>query len=219
MTAPNRPAADQNAAKGIVLLVVVVLIGVILLAKFGGSSSSAGKASTASTTSTTLSASTTTLATSTGNTSKLPSLLKVAVFNGTGGRVTKAAGNTKAKLVSSGYSASNITVNDTTPRVASIVYYGDITSRADAAAVARTLGLSNSAVQAVGSATLPAGSTGNDVIVIIGSDAVDNPTIAGTSGTSGTTSGTSGNTSGTSGTTSGTSGTTSGTSGRSGTSG
>ncbi|HVX16745.1 MAG TPA: LytR C-terminal domain-containing protein [Acidimicrobiales bacterium] len=188
MTAANRPPADQNAAKGIALLVVAVLVGVVLLARFNGGGGSGGHASAPkNTTSTTVNAPTTTAVLPTGTTSKPITALKVAVFNGTGGRVAKAAGNTQKALSTAGY--TNVTVgHDTDQRSTSVVYYGPTAQRGDAAAIARVMGFKNTAVQAQGTAQLPAGSTGADVVVILGLDATSNTAVAGGSTGTSTTS-------------------------------
>lgn len=186
MTAANRPPADQNAAKGIALLVVAVLVGVVLLARFGGGGGNSRSSSSGTSTSTTAVAPTTTAVLATGTTSKPITALKVAVFNGTGGRVAKAAGNTKKALTTAGY--TNVTVgHDTDQRSTSVVYYGPTAQRGDAAAIARVMAFKNTAVQAQGTAQLPQGSTGADVVVIIGLDATSNPAVSGPSTGSSTT--------------------------------
>lgn len=183
MTAPNRPNTEQSAAaKGIALLVVAVVVGVILLARFGGTrgdTSSSAQTRQSASTSTTLPPTTTT-ALATGVTSKPPAALKVGVFNGTGGKVSKAAGNTKQALITGGYADANVKVgHDTDERTSSVVYYAATAQRGDAAAVAKLLGLPNTSVQPVGTAKLPDGAEGTDVVVILGTDAVSNPQVTG----------------------------------------
>ncbi len=180
MTAPSRQSSDQNAAaKGIALLVAAVIVGVVLLAKFGGNGRASTERPKVSSPTTMLVPTTTTEALATGTTSVPPAQLKVAVFNGTGGKVPTAAGNTKRALVAGGYAAANVSIADTAQRSTSVAYYTATAQRGDAAAVAKVIGLANTAVQPVGTAQLPSGATGANVVVLLGTDAQSNPKVAG----------------------------------------
>jgi len=185
MTAPHRPAEQNAAVRGIVLLGAALVVGVVLLARFGGGGG--GGARTSDTTPTTSSeVSTTTQATvATGVTSKPAAQVKVAVLNGTNNKIPSAAGNSKRALVNAGYTAASVSIADTTDTKTSVVYYQASAQRGDAAAVARLLGLPNTAIQSIGTAQVPAAAATADIVVIVGEDASTNGTISGGSGTSG----------------------------------
>jgi hypothetical protein len=96
--------------------------------------------------------------------------VQVAVFNGTGGANTTAAGDNRAKLTPAGY--TSIQIGDTTTTPTSAIYYAE-GAGGDAQAIAALLKLPVTAPQPIAAAaSLPGGSQGAKVVVIVGQDSV-----------------------------------------------
>lgn len=173
---PQPAPGAPNAARGIIIVAVAAVLGLFLLARGGTDTVVATdkpKNEPAHVTSTTgnvppIAPTPTTVAPPTDT--KAPADVSVAVFNGTGGAVTGAAGNAKSKLVPLGY--SQITLADTTSAVqATAVYFAD-GFQADAAAIAEALGYDPGVVTpAEGAQTNPGAGIGASVVVVIGTDA------------------------------------------------
>lgn len=175
MTPADRPAtAPPGSAKGIVVIVVAVVLGVVLLARGGGGSLIDTGTSSASKTSTTVESNLPSLPAETTTTAapptNPPANVSVAIFNGTGGANTTAAGDNRAKLAPAGY--TNVQIADTTATPTSAIYYAT-GAGGDANAIAQILGLPAKVPQPIASAaSLPPGVQGASVIVIIGQDSV-----------------------------------------------
>jgi hypothetical protein len=195
MTAPQRPP-DQSSpvARGVVLLVVAVVIGAFFLARGNSGSLLGNQGSAGANASATTSAPTSsTTPPTTPPTMKPATATKIAVYNGTGGKVSSAAGNSRTKLVSVGYTQGNISINDTAQLPTSAIYYQPTVNQTDAAAVATALGFPTTTVQPAQAAApnaIPASAKGSDIVVLIGLDQQNNAALTGpaTTGTSSTTS-------------------------------
>ena len=170
MSPPPEDGAP-NAMRGIVIVVVAALIGVFLLARGGtrtlggASTKAAGKTTTTVVNVPTIPKEQSTVPPVTNP----PGGVKVAVFNGTGGKNQNAAGDAKRALAPLGY--TSVSINDMTGTPKSMVYYAT-GAQGDAAAVAKAVGLPTAPVEPTSkAASLPAGAQGSAVVVIIGQDA------------------------------------------------
>lgn len=172
---PKPAPGAPNAVRGIVIVVAAGLLGLFLLARGGttglvshdevassGShvTSTTGNVPTIAPTPTTVAPSAT----------KAPADVSVAIFNATGGAVTSAAGDAKAKLTPLGY--NQISIADAPEATkASTVYYAD-GYQANAQAIAGALGIDPSAVKSsAGAPSNPGVGQGASVVVVIGTDA------------------------------------------------
>jgi hypothetical protein len=166
-----KAAGGPTAARGIVIIAVAVVLGLVLLAR-GGHGSLIDRASSKGHTSTTLQANIPTVpletTTSAPPPTNAPASVKVAIFNGTGGALPNAAGDSQRKLAPAGY--TNVSIADTTATQQSAIYYAP-GAQGDAAAIAHELGMAVTPQPSSNAASLPGGSTGAQVIVIIGADA------------------------------------------------
>jgi hypothetical protein len=171
-----KSAGGPTATRGIVIIAVAVVLGLVLLAR-GGHGSLIDRAASHGNTSTTVEASTPTVpietTTSAPPPTNAPASVKVAIFNGTGGALPNAAGDSQRKLTPAGY--SNVTIADTTATQTSAIYYAP-GAQGDADAIAKALGMSVTPKPSSSAASLPGGSTGAQVIVIIGADAAGGAT-------------------------------------------
>ncbi|HEX3947552.1 MAG TPA: LytR C-terminal domain-containing protein [Acidimicrobiales bacterium] len=150
--------------KAAVLIVVAVVLGIVLLhaATSSPSNGSVGPATTTTSTTTPGQRSTTTTTTTT------PPSQDVKVMVANGSSTTGAAGFFTTKLGSAGW--GTLTATDTsTPVSASAVYYA-AGQQAPATAIAGTLGLKPSVVQPLTTSVPVTGTTGADVVVVIGPD-------------------------------------------------
>ena len=169
----NRPAgvSGPTAARGVVVIAAAVVLGAVLLAR-GGHGSLIDRAASHPKSSTTVAAnipSTTEAPVTTVSPADPPAQVKVSIFNGTGGALPNAAGDNMRKLTSKGY--TQVTINDTTATSTSVIYFAT-GAQGDANAVAKILGLpATTPVPSSQAASLPGGSTGAQVIVVIGADA------------------------------------------------
>ena len=190
MTAPQRSRGLDGNVRGLIVLGVAVLIGFLLLAKAGDdgsttvtASSSSGSTPTADggdggtattaanggNTGSSVPKSTTTTAANGGGqptgTTRAPASVSVVVLNGSGG-VKGVAGATTDKIKAKGY--KTLEPGNAAPVDKTTVYY-TAGYQADANAVAGVLGLASTSVSAA-PANPPAGSTGANVIVVLGKD-------------------------------------------------
>jgi hypothetical protein len=165
------PPGAPNATRGLVIVVAAGLLGLVLLARGGSTSLLASGSSATNSQPTTTVVNVPTIpktATTVPQATNPPADVKVAVFNGTGGKDENAAGNNQRKLTPLGY--TQVTIADTTATPTSAVYYAD-GSQGDAVAIASALGLPTTAVAPMSSAkSLPPGTQGVNVVVIIGED-------------------------------------------------
>lgn len=178
MSPANRPApAAPGSTKGAIVVVVAVALGLVLLARGGGSSLIDTGSSKATSSSTTVAVglgslpveSTTTVPPPTNP----PASVQVAIFNGTGGANTSAAGQNRNKLTPAGF--TSIQVGDTTTTPTSAIYYAE-GAGGDAQAIAALLKLPVTAPQPISAAaSLPGGSQGAKVVVIVGQDSASAP--------------------------------------------
>lgn len=182
---PSPEAGAPNATRGIVIVVVAAILGVFLLARgssstlVGASAKAAGKTATTVVNVPTIPKESPTAPPATN----APAGVKVAIFNGTGGKNQNAAGDAKRALTPLGY--TSVSINDTTTTPKSVVYYAT-GSQGDAAAVAKAVGLPNAPVEPTSkAASLPAAASGSAVVVIIGQDAPAPSTSKTTSPSSG----------------------------------
>ncbi len=154
------------------IVVAAGLLGLALLARGTSTTLLASGSGGSSTSPTTTVANVPTIPKSTTTippTTNPPANVKVAVFNGTGGKDQNAAGNNQRKLTPLGY--SQVSIADTTASPTSAVYYAD-GSKGDALAIASALGLADATIAPTNSAkSLPPGVQGVNVIVIVGEDA------------------------------------------------
>ena len=190
MTAPQRSHGLDGNVRGLIVLGVAVLIGFLLLAQAGddgsttvtadsgttptaeGSGDDGGTATTAANGGeggTTVPNSTTTTAANGGKeptgTTRAPASVSVVVLNGSGG-IKGVAGATTDKIKAKGY--KTLEPGNAAPVDKTTVYY-TAGFQADANAVAGVLGLAPTSVSAA-PANPPAGSTGANVIVVLGKD-------------------------------------------------
>jgi LytR cell envelope-related transcriptional attenuator len=187
MTAPQRSRGLDGNVRGLIVLGVAVLIGFLLLAKAGDDGSSTvnasspsestptadagdgGTATTAANAGSSVPKSTTTTAANGGGqptgTTRAPASVSVVVLNGSGG-VKGVAGATTDKIKAKGY--KTLEPGNAAPVDKTTVYYTQ-GYQADANAVAGVLGLAPTSVSAA-PANPPAGSTGANVIVVLGKD-------------------------------------------------
>ena len=190
MTAPQRSRGLDGNVRGLIVLGVAVLIGFLLLAKAGDDGSTTVTASSSSdstptadggdggtgddrsqrgNTGSSVPKSTTTTAANGGGqptgTTRAPASVSVVVLNGSGG-VKGVAGATTDKIKAKGY--KTLEPGNAAPVDKTTVYYTE-GYQADANAVAGVLGLAPTSVSAA-PANPPAGSTGANVIVVLGKD-------------------------------------------------
>ena len=172
MTAPEpRPAGRDSNARGLVVIAVAVIVGVLLLSQVGnGGGSSTKTTSKPPSTTAPLDGSDTTEATTTttadGSSERSPSEVKVTVLNGSG--KAGAAAATSDQLDSAGYSMGT-PGNAPTTTPTTTIYYAE-GYKADAIAVATTLGKGTDAVQPLGNASLGTAAADADVVVVLGAD-------------------------------------------------
>ena len=168
---PPPEAGAPNAVRGIVIVVVAAIIGVFLLAR-GGTSTLGGASTGAAGKSTTTVVNVPTIPKGTSTVPPVtnpPAGVKIAVFNGTGGKNQNAAGDAMRALAPLGY--TSVSVNDTAAAPKSIVYYAT-GAQGDATAVAKAVGIPTAPIEPTSkAASLPAGAQGSAVVVIIGQDA------------------------------------------------
>lgn len=182
VTSPQRSRGLDGNVRGLIVLGLAVVIGFVLLAKSGNDSGANVTTSGAATTTTaagtggqgaagattsSVPKSTTTAPNSGGatGTTRAPTNVSVVVLNGSGGIKGVAAAATN-KIKAKGYktlSPGNAATVDKT-----IVYYTE-GYQADAVAVAGALGQPATSVAAV-PANRPAGTSGANVIVVLGKD-------------------------------------------------
>jgi len=187
MTAPQRSHGLDGNVRGLIVLGVAVLIGFLLLAQAGDDGSTTvtadsgttpaaeesgddgGTATTAANGATSVPNSTTTTAANGGEeptgTTRAPASVSVVVLNGSGG-IKGVAGATTDKIKAKGY--KTLEPGNAAPVDKTTVYYTE-GFQADANAVAGVLGLAPTSVSAA-PANPPAGSTGANVIVVLGKD-------------------------------------------------
>ena len=191
MTEPQRSRRLDGNVRGLIVLGVAVLIGFLLLANAGddGSTnvstsgpsdttaegSAGGDGATATTaangggSSTPAPKSTTTTAANGGEeptgTTRAPASVSVVVLNGSGG-IKGVASAATDKIKAKGY--KTLEAGNAAPVDKTVVYYNE-GFQADANAVAGVLGLAPTSVSAA-PANPPAGSTGANVIVVLGKD-------------------------------------------------
>lgn len=183
--ADRSASAPPGAAKGIVVIAVAVVLGFVLLARGGGGSLIDTGSSSASKSSTTVNSNLPSLPAETTTTAppptNAPASVSVAIFNGTGGANTTAAGDNRAKLTPAGY--TTVQIGDTTTTATSVIYYAN-GAGGDARAIAALLNLPAKVPQPIASAaSLPAGVQGASVIVIVGQDSVAGAGKTGTAAT------------------------------------
>ncbi len=171
---PERPTAPAaGTTRGIVVIVVAVVLGVVLLARGGnGSLIDTGTAKAASKSSTTVAGGVPSIPQETTApappATNAPAGVSVAIFNGTGGASTTAAGDNRAKLTPAGY--TSVQIADTTATPTSAIYYAN-GAQGDAIAIANLLKLPVKTPQPMSSAaSLPTGAQNATVIVIVGQD-------------------------------------------------
>lgn len=159
----NGAGGGNGAAKAVVLAVVGVVLGVLLLqAGQGHPSGSATSPPTSSTTTTVPVKGTTTT-----TTAAAPSqAVKVLVANAS--NTDGVAAYYTSKLSGAGWGTLTPTTA-TTEVTTSAVYYAS-GQQAAATAIAKTLGLDASVVQALGTQTPVQDTTGADVVVVVGND-------------------------------------------------
>ncbi len=157
--APLGRASHLNLGRAVVLLVVAVVAGVLLLhvATEGPSVTTAG--SSATTTTTTAPAHPTT------TTTKPSAAVKVLVANGS--TTTGAAGYFTTELNKAGWSTLTPV---TAPAASSSAVYYAAGQSVPALAVAKSLGLSSTAVHPLTSAVAVPGATAAEVVVVVGPD-------------------------------------------------
>lgn len=171
---PKPAPGAPNAVRGIVIVVAAGLLGLFLLARGGttglvshdGSTPSGGHVTSTTGNVPTIAPAPTTVAPSA---TKAPADVSVAVFNATGGAVTNAAGDAKAKLTPLGYNQISI-ADAPQAEKASAVYYAD-GYQANAQAIAGALGFDPGSVKAAaGAPNSPGAGQGASVVVVIGTD-------------------------------------------------
>jgi LytR cell envelope-related transcriptional attenuator len=192
MTAPQRSRRLDGNVRGLIVLGVAVLIGFLLLANAGDDGSTnvttsgpsdnttaegsegedGGTPTTAANgggSGATVPNSTTTTAAKGGGqptgTTRAPASVSVVVLNGSGG-IKGVAGAATDKIKAKGY--KTLEAGNAAPVDKTVVYYTQ-GFQADANAVAGVLGLAPTSVSAA-PANPPAGSTGANVIVVLGKD-------------------------------------------------
>lgn len=174
-TSPGAP----NAVRGIVIVVVAGVLGLVLLARGGTTSlfddgepvaanthvtSTTGNVPTIAPAPTTVAAPTDT---------KPPAGVKVAVFNGTAGAITGAAGDAQSKLTPLGY--ENVTLADAPQAIEATAVYYAAGFEQNATAIAQALGYDPGVVApAQGATNNPGEGQGASVVVVIGTDAAAN---------------------------------------------
>ncbi|HVX23047.1 MAG TPA: LytR C-terminal domain-containing protein [Acidimicrobiales bacterium] len=151
--------------KAALLVVVAVVVGVLLLHAATSSPSHTGSGSTSATTTTTTAGHGTTTTTTT----TIPPSKDVKVLVANGSPTTGAAGYFTSKVTSAGWGTLPATDASSSSISTSAVYYAS-GQQAAATAIAALLGLKPSAVQPLSTSVPVTGTTGADVVVVIGSD-------------------------------------------------
>ena len=189
VTAPQRSRGIDGNVRGLIVLGIAVLIGFLLLAKAGDDGSTTVTASSGTTptadgsgdgggtgttapngeSGSTVPKSTTTAAANGGEkptgTTRAPASVSVVVLNGSGG-IKGVASATTEKIKAKGY--KTLEPGNAAPVDKTTVYYTE-GFQADANAVAGVLGLASTSVSAA-PANPPAGTSGANVIVVLGKD-------------------------------------------------
>jgi len=156
--------------KAIALVVVAVVLGIILL-QVGSRSPQISATGTTTPTTTASGSTTTTKPVATTTTTTVPhSSVSVLVANGT--TTPNAAGDFTKELQGQGWNMQPA-ADTTTPVSASAVYYAP-GQQAAAATIAAGLGLKPTAVQPLTTSVPVSGTTGSDVVVVIGPDLAAN---------------------------------------------